>query len=55
MDMPLSDRNVIVAIDDSENAEFAFDCGYMYSFVYIYSFLSQYHTNNSVRLCINIF
>ena len=38
MKMPLSNRKVIVAIDDSENAEYAFDCKLFYLFIYLFIF-----------------
>ena len=37
--MTLSNRNVIVAIDDSENAEFAFDCEYIDLFTFFPVFI----------------
>ena len=38
MKMPLSNRNVIIAIDDSENAEYAFDCEFLNLILYLILF-----------------
>ena len=42
MKMPLSNRKVIVAIDDSENAEYAFDCEYFYLFIYLFMSITYF-------------